>query len=50
MMAYHGLESMIEGAEADRAPGIQRIALGIDRVNRVYQAARYEEAAGCCPL
>src|SRR6266496_1486525 len=39
MMAYDGLESVIAGTEADRPPDIQRLALAVGRVNRIYQAA-----------
>jgi len=46
MMAYDGLESVIGGAEADRAPDVTHLVLGLSRVNRAYQAARYEEATG----
>ena len=49
MMAYDGLESVIAAAGADRAPGIQRLVLAVGRVNRIYQAARYEEAGRMLP-
>jgi len=49
MMAYDGLESVIAGTEADRPPDIQRLALAVGRVNRIYQAARYEEAGRMLP-
>jgi transcriptional regulator with XRE-family HTH domain len=49
MMAYDGLESVIAGAEADRAPDIQRLSLALGRANRIYQAARYEEAGQMLP-
>jgi transcriptional regulator with XRE-family HTH domain len=49
MMAYDGLESVIAGAEAHRPPDIQRLVLAVSRVNRTYQAARYEEAGRMLP-
>jgi hypothetical protein len=49
MMAYDGLESMIAGTEADRPPDIQRLTLAVGTVNRIYQAARYEEAGRMLP-
>jgi transcriptional regulator with XRE-family HTH domain len=49
MMAYDGLESVIAGTEADRPPDIQRLALAVGRVNRIYQAARYGEAGRMLP-
>ncbi len=49
MMAYDGLESVIAAAGAGRAPGIQRLVLAVGRVNRIYQAARYEEAGRMLP-
>jgi hypothetical protein len=49
MMAYDGLESVIGGDEADRAPDVERLTLGLGRVNRAYQAARYEEAGRMLP-
>jgi transcriptional regulator with XRE-family HTH domain len=49
IMAYDGLESVIAGTEAHRPPDIQRLALAVGRVNRIYQAARYEEAGRMLP-
>ena len=49
MMAYDGLESVIGGAEADRVPDVAHLVLGLGRVNRAYQAARYEEAGRMLP-
>ncbi|MBO0807436.1 MAG: helix-turn-helix transcriptional regulator [Actinobacteria bacterium] len=49
MMAYDGLESVISGAQADRTPVIDRLVLALERVNRTYQAARYEEAGWILP-
>jgi transcriptional regulator with XRE-family HTH domain len=49
MMAYDGLESVIGGGEADRAPDVERLMFGLGRVNRAYQAACYEEAGRMLP-
>ena len=49
MMAYDGLESVIANDEAERPPGVARLMLGLGRVNRAYQAARYEEAGRMLP-
>src|SRR5215831_16728377 len=49
MMAYDGLESVIGGDEAERPPDVARLLLGPGRVNRAYQAARYEEAGRMLP-
>src|SRR5262249_37051284 len=49
MMAYDGLESVIGGDEAERPPDVARLLLGLGRVNRAYQAARYEEAGRMLP-
>jgi transcriptional regulator with XRE-family HTH domain len=49
MMAYDGLESVIGGDEAERSPDVARLLLGLGRVNRAYQAARYDEAGRMLP-
>jgi len=49
MMAYDGLELAIAGTEEDRQPDIQRLVLGVGRVNGIYQAACYEEAGRMLP-
>ena len=49
MMAYDGLESVIGGNEADRAPDVAHLTLGLGRVNRAYQAARYDQAGRMLP-
>lgn len=49
MMAYDALESVI-GAEAPgSASDLAGLRLGVDRVNRAYQAARYDEAGRMLP-
>jgi len=49
MMAYDGLEAVIGGDEAERPPDVARLLLGLGRVNRAYQAARYDEAGRMLP-
>jgi transcriptional regulator with XRE-family HTH domain len=49
MMAYDALESLIGANTAVRAPDLGRLRLGVDRVNRAYQAARYDEAGRMLP-
>jgi len=49
MMAHDGLESVIGANGPQRAPDIERLALSVQRVNRTYQAARYEEAGRMLP-
>ena len=49
MTAYDGLESLIGGEEDERAPDVARLLLGLGRVNRAYQGARYEEAGRMLP-
>ena len=48
-MAYDALESLIGADTAARAPDLGRLGLGVDRVNRAYQAARYDEAGRMLP-
>ncbi len=49
MMAYDALESVIEADTAVHAPDLARLRLEVERVNRAYQAARYEEAGRILP-
>ncbi|MGH3277491.1 MAG: helix-turn-helix domain-containing protein [Streptosporangiaceae bacterium] len=49
MMAYDGLESVIGTGGTQRPPDVERLALGVQRVNRTYQSARYEEAGRMLP-
>jgi transcriptional regulator with XRE-family HTH domain len=49
MMAYDALESLIGAGTAVRAPDLGRLRLGVDQVNRAYQAARYDEAGRMLP-
>ncbi len=49
MMAYDALESLIGADIAAHAPDLGRLRLGVDRVNRAYQAARYDEAGRMLP-
>jgi len=49
MMAYDGLESVISAEVPVRAADAMRLRLGVDRVNRAYQAARYDEAGRMLP-
>ena len=49
MMAYEALESVIGADATEWPPGITRLKLEVERVNRAYQAARYEEAGRMLP-
>jgi transcriptional regulator with XRE-family HTH domain len=49
MMAYDALESLIGEDAAVQTPDLSRLRLGVDRVNRAYQAARYNEAGRILP-
>jgi transcriptional regulator with XRE-family HTH domain len=49
MMAYDALESVIEADTAVHAPDLARLRLEVERANRSYQAARYEEAGRILP-
>jgi transcriptional regulator with XRE-family HTH domain len=49
MMAYDSLESVIDAGSAVREPGLARLRLALDRANRCYQAARYDEAGRMLP-
>jgi hypothetical protein len=49
MMAYDALESVIEADTAVHVPDLARLRLKLERVNRAYQAARYEEAGRILP-
>ena len=49
MMAYDALESVIGTDSAVHAPDLARLRLDLDRVNRSYQSARYEEAGRILP-
>jgi transcriptional regulator with XRE-family HTH domain len=49
MMAYDALESLIGAHTAALTPDLGRLRLGVDRVNRAYQAARYDEAGRMLP-
>jgi len=49
MMAYDALESVIEANTAVHTPDLARLRLEVERVNRAYQAARYEEAGRILP-
>jgi len=49
MMAYDGLEAVIRGDETEHPPDVARLLLGLSRVNRAYQGARYEEAGRMLP-
>jgi transcriptional regulator with XRE-family HTH domain len=49
MMAYDSLESVIGADCAVREPDLARLQLAVDRANRSYQAARYDEAGRMLP-
>ena len=49
MMAYDALESVIAADTDVHAPDLARLRLDVERVNRSYQAARYEEAGRILP-
>jgi transcriptional regulator with XRE-family HTH domain len=49
MMAYDALESVISTDSAERPPDLERLRLGVQQVNRTYQAARYDEAGRMLP-
>jgi transcriptional regulator with XRE-family HTH domain len=49
MMAYESLESVIGSDSAVREPDLARLRLAVDRANRSYQAARYDEAGRMLP-
>jgi transcriptional regulator with XRE-family HTH domain len=49
MMAYDSLESVINAGSAVREPDLARLRLALDRANRSYQAARYDEAGRMLP-
>ena len=49
MMAYDALESVISTETAERPPDLERLRLGVQQVNRTYQAARYDEAGRMLP-
>lgn len=49
MMAYDGLESVISADAAGRPPDVARFRLGVERANRAYQAACYDEAGRMLP-
>jgi transcriptional regulator with XRE-family HTH domain len=49
MMAYDSLESVIDADSAVREPDLARLRLALDRANRSYQAARYDEAGRMLP-
>jgi transcriptional regulator with XRE-family HTH domain len=49
MMAYDSLESVIDADSAVREPDLTRLRLTLDRANRSYQAARYDEAGRMLP-
>src|SRR5260370_19741380 len=49
MMAYDSLESVIGAGSGVREPDLARLQLAMDRANRSYQAARYDEAGRVLP-
>jgi transcriptional regulator with XRE-family HTH domain len=49
MMAYDSLESVIGADSTVREPDLARLRLAVDRANRSYQAARYDEAGRILP-
>jgi transcriptional regulator with XRE-family HTH domain len=49
MMAYDSLDSVIDGGASDHEPDLVRLRLAIERTNRAYQAARYDEAGRMLP-
>ncbi len=49
MMAYDSLESVIGAGAPVREPDLGRLRLAVERVNRAYQAARYNEAGRMLP-
>jgi transcriptional regulator with XRE-family HTH domain len=49
MMAYDCLESVIGADSAVREPDLARLRLAVDRANRSYQAARYDETGRMLP-
>jgi transcriptional regulator with XRE-family HTH domain len=49
MMAYDSLESVIGAGSGVREPDLARLHLTMDRANRSYQAARYDEAGRVLP-
>ncbi len=49
MMAYDSLESVIGADNAVREPDLAGLRLGVDRANRSYQAARYDQAGRMLP-
>jgi transcriptional regulator with XRE-family HTH domain len=49
MMAYDSLESVIGAGVPLREPDLARLRLAVDRVNRAYQAARYDEVGRMLP-
>jgi transcriptional regulator with XRE-family HTH domain len=49
MMAYDALESVISRDTGEREPDLERLRLGVDRANRAYQAARYDQAGRMLP-
>ena len=49
MMAYDSLESVIGGSKAGREPDLARLRLAVERANRSYQAARYDQAGRMLP-
>jgi transcriptional regulator with XRE-family HTH domain len=49
MMAYDSLESVIGAGSGVREPDLARLHLAMDRANRSYQAARYDEAGRVLP-
>jgi transcriptional regulator with XRE-family HTH domain len=49
MMTYDALESVIGADSPEDAADFARLQLGVERVNRAYQAARYDEAGRMLP-
>jgi transcriptional regulator with XRE-family HTH domain len=49
MMSYDSLDSVIDAEAPIREPELAALRLAVDRVNRAYQAARYDEAGRMLP-
>jgi len=49
MMTYDALESVIGADSPEDMADFARLRLGVERVNRAYQAARYDEAGRMLP-
>jgi transcriptional regulator with XRE-family HTH domain len=49
MMTYDALESVIDADSPEDAADFARLRLGVERVNRAYQAATYDEAGRMLP-